>query len=223
LLKLAPVLARFADPPDAVELTEPTAALLRSLGADPLDPRLALGRVAATTPDLMPFLTAALSVTFAPTMARASEKINVIPSRASVNVDCRTPPGIGEEVVRQRLAELLGPLSRTVDIDLTERELGNYSPLDSPLMHAIRHWISTNHPEAEAVPVILTGFADSRVFRDAFPDCITYGFFPQRHQTMVEAEPLIHGDNERIDLRDLCLATRFYADLAMGVLGTAES
>ncbi len=47
-----------------------------------------------------------LGVTFAPTRIRASEKINVIPSRAEVKVDCRVPPGLGEEEVLRGIAEV---------------------------------------------------------------------------------------------------------------------
>jgi acetylornithine deacetylase/succinyl-diaminopimelate desuccinylase-like protein len=32
----------------------------------------------------------------------------------------------------------------------------------------------------------------------------------------------VHGDDERVDLRDLWFATRFYADLVVDVLGTAR-
>ena len=41
-----------------------------------------------------------LGVTLTPTMAHASDKINVIPSRASLKVDCRVPPGLGEDAAR---------------------------------------------------------------------------------------------------------------------------
>jgi acetylornithine deacetylase/succinyl-diaminopimelate desuccinylase-like protein len=69
------------------------------------------------------------------------------------------------------------------------------------------------------VPIILPGFTDSRHFREAFPECVAYGFFPQRHQSMVETAPLVHGADERIDLRDLAFATEFFTDLARSVLG----
>jgi acetylornithine deacetylase/succinyl-diaminopimelate desuccinylase-like protein len=69
------------------------------------------------------------------------------------------------------------------------------------------------------VPVILPGFTDSRHFRAAFPECVAYGFFPQRHQSMLQTAPLIHGPDERIDVRDLQFATEFYADLATRALG----
>jgi acetylornithine deacetylase/succinyl-diaminopimelate desuccinylase-like protein len=69
------------------------------------------------------------------------------------------------------------------------------------------------------VPFVLPGFTDSRHFREAFPGCVAYGFFPQREQTLLDTAPLIHAADERIDLRDLAFATQFFADLAVGVLG----
>jgi acetylornithine deacetylase/succinyl-diaminopimelate desuccinylase-like protein len=48
---------------------------------------------------------------------------------------------------------------------------------------------------------------------------VAYGFFPQRHQSMMEGAPLIHGADERIDVRDLKLAAECYADLAVRLLG----
>ena len=61
---------------------------------------------------------------------------------------------------------------------------------------------------------MLPGFTDSRTFRDAFPECAAYGFFPHRVRTRFETDPLIHGADERIDVRDLEFATRFFRDLA---------
>ena len=67
--------------------------------------------------------------------------------------------------------------------------------------------------------MILPGFTDSRWFRNAFPDCVAYGFFPHRHQSLLEAAPLVHGADERIDVRDLGFAARFYADVTRALLG----
>ena len=47
---------------------------------------------------------------------------------------------------------------------------------------------------------------------------MAYGFFPQRHQTLFETSPLIHGADERIDVRDLDLAGRVVADAARRLL-----
>jgi acetylornithine deacetylase/succinyl-diaminopimelate desuccinylase-like protein len=65
---------------------------------------------------------------------------------------------------------------------------------------------------------VLPGFTDSRTFRNAFPECAAYGFFPQRFTTRFDNDPLIHGADERIDVRDLEYATRFFRDLAVALL-----
>ena len=46
-------------------------------------------------------------------MIRASRKENVIPSRCTVQVDCRVPPGMGADHVRGRVAELIGSEAET--------------------------------------------------------------------------------------------------------------
>jgi acetylornithine deacetylase/succinyl-diaminopimelate desuccinylase-like protein len=218
LLKLGPVLQRLGDQPRSFELTEGPVALLRGLGEDPEDPGAAIDRIAASDPRLQTLLEPMFGVTLTPTMAGASEKINVIPSRAQVRVDCRVPPGLGEDAARRRIAEVLGDLP-DISIEFTEQVVGNSSTVQSELMSAIERWVQSNDPGARAVPVILPGFSDSRWFRDAFPECIAYGFFPQRHQTLLEAAPLVHNADERIDVRDLGFAAAFYADVARELLG----
>ena len=215
LLKLAPLLAKLADRQPRFELTEGPAALLRGLGEDPSDPEAAVARIAETEPWLLILLEPMLGVTLTPTMAHASDKINVIPSRATIKVDCRVPPGLGEEAARAAVADVLGD----VEFEFTETVTGNSSPTESPLMHAIRRWVDANDPGADSVPVLLPGFSDSRWFREAFPECIAYGFFPQRHMTLLDAAPLVHSANERIDVRDLGFAAGFYADMARELLG----
>ena len=49
--------------------------------------------------------------------------------------------------------------------------------------------------------------------------CAAYGFFPQRHQTLFEGWPLIHGADERIDVRDLGFAAAFFHELPRRLLG----
>jgi acetylornithine deacetylase/succinyl-diaminopimelate desuccinylase-like protein len=90
--------------------------------------------------------------------------------------------------------------------------------MQSSLMETIAEWVAEHDAGADVVPVILPGFTDSRHFRVAFPECVAYGFFPQRHQTLFETQPLIHAADERIDARDLAFATEFFRDLALRVL-----
>ena len=79
--------------------------------------------------------------------------------------------------------------------------------------------MASEDPAGETVPWVLPAFTDSRWWRAAFPDCVAYGFFPQRHQTVYETWPLMHSADERIDVRDLGFAARFFADLPRRLLG----
>jgi acetylornithine deacetylase/succinyl-diaminopimelate desuccinylase-like protein len=222
LLKMAPLLDRLAARQPSYALTDEAAALLRGFGEDPSDPAGSIARLGARDPRLVVMFEPMLGVTFTPTRISASEKVNVIPSRAALKIDCRVPPGLGEDEVRRGIAEVLGSPSDDgtgFRIDFDERVVGNRSRLDSPLRDAIDAWIAANDPGAATIPVVLPGFTDSRHFRTAFPDCVAYGFFPHKHQTLFESAPLVHGADERVDVRDLGYAARFYADVARTLLG----
>jgi acetylornithine deacetylase/succinyl-diaminopimelate desuccinylase-like protein len=220
LLKMAPVLERLGARQPSYKPTEEPRAFLRGIGEDPDDPQGAFKRLRAANPMLATMFEPMLGVTFTPTRIRASEKINVIPSRAELKVDCRVPPGLGEAEVREGIAEVLGDEQQAAwRIEFTEQVVGNRSPVRSQLMDTISAWIAEQDPGAQVVPVILPGFTDSRHFRLAFPECVAYGFFPQRHQSLLETAPLIHGADERIDVRDLAFATELFRDLAVRILG----
>jgi acetylornithine deacetylase/succinyl-diaminopimelate desuccinylase-like protein len=218
LLRLLPAVERIGAAGVAYDVTEEPRAFLEAIGEDPDDPEGAVARVREADPVLAALLEPTLGATFAPTVITASEKINVVPARAEVRVDCRLPPGLGSELARRRVAELLDG-QEGVEAEFFEEIVGNRSPCAGPLMDAIAEWVADADPGAEAVPWVLPAFTDSRWWRDAFPDCVAYGFFPQRHQSLYETWPLMHSADERIDVRDLGLAARFFADLPRRLLG----
>jgi acetylornithine deacetylase/succinyl-diaminopimelate desuccinylase-like protein len=218
LLKMAPLLDRLADRQPGLDVGDEPRALFRQLLGEELDgdPLPAVERLRETDPLLALLVEPTLGVSVTPTRIRASEKINVIPSRAELEVDCRVPPGLGEDAARARVEEVLGPDGYR--LEFLERVVGNRSPFHSPLVDAFRDWLGEEDPGAELSPMMLPGFTDSRWFRAAFPDCLAYGFCPQRHMSLHESAPLIHGADERIDVRDLGLAARFFHDLPQRVL-----
>jgi acetylornithine deacetylase/succinyl-diaminopimelate desuccinylase-like protein len=218
LLKLLPALERIGAGAAGHDVVDEPRAFLRAIGEDPDDPEGALARLRAADPRLAGMLEPALGATFAPTLITAGEKINVIPARAEFAVDCRLPPGLGNEVAERRVLELLGDDLDGLEIDWTEAVVGNRSPIDTPLMDAIAGWLGAADPGGEAVPFVLPAFTDSRWFRAAFPDCVAYGFFPQRHQTLHESWPLMHSADERLDVRDLGFATEFFTELPRRLL-----
>jgi acetylornithine deacetylase/succinyl-diaminopimelate desuccinylase-like protein len=191
-------------------------ALLEALGEDPDDPQAAVERLRAVEPNLAAMVEPSLRVTAVPTRIFASDKINVIPARAELQVDCRVPPGMEGEATMERIRELLP--EDGLEIEFMEQVVGNASPIDTPLMDAIRGWLGESFEGAQVVPWVLPAFTDSRWFRAAFPDCAAYGFFPQKHQNYYEAWSLIHSNDERIDVRDIGFAASFFVDLPRRLL-----
>lgn len=217
LLKLGPVLERIGASQPEFDITEEPRAFIAALGEDPSDPAGAVSKIREVEPRLAQMVEPTMRVTAVPTRIFASEKINVIPAHAELQVDCRVPPGMSGEAAMQRIRELLGDDS--LDVSFIEEVPGNRSAIASPLMDAIADWMGEQEPGAEVVPTVLPAFTDSRWFRAAFPDCVAYGFFPMRHTSLYESWPLMHADDERIDVRDLEFATAFFLDLPRRLLG----
>jgi acetylornithine deacetylase/succinyl-diaminopimelate desuccinylase-like protein len=219
LLKVAPLLEAMRRGQPAFDVTDGPRALLAALGLDPTDPSGALEAIRAQDPRLAVLVEPMLGVSVAPTRIWASEKVNVLPALATIGVDCRVPPGLGRDVAQRRVTELLADAGQPYRLSWNEQVVGNGSPIETPLMDAIRAWAAQADPEAAIVPTIMPGFTDSRAFRDTFPDCVAYGFFPHRHMTVLDVAPLIHSADERIDLRDLDHATAFFRDVTLRLLG----
>jgi acetylornithine deacetylase/succinyl-diaminopimelate desuccinylase-like protein len=212
LPKLAPLLAALATRRPSLDLTEAPHALFAALGVDGLD------ALRQANPGLAAFAEPMASVTFAPTIISAGTKINVIPSAATLTVDCRVPPGHGRETAQRRMAEVLDGLGDGYDVTWLEEVVGNGSPTESPLMDALRRWVGEEDPGARVVPTMLPAYTDSRAFRDAFPECVAYGFFPQREMDLYEMWPLVHGKDERIAAADVGFAARCYRAVAQELL-----
>jgi len=216
LLKLAPLLDAIASRRPGWDVTAPARDLLAALGLAG-DPATALTELARRAPEYAPEVEAMMRVTLAPTMVDASDAMNVIPERARLHVDCRVPPGMEEPAVLERVQEVLG--STGYRLEFGERVVGNASAPASPLFDALQRWVARTEPGARCLPTVSVGYSDSRAFRDAFPECVAYGFFPYRHMTTELLGELAHGRDERVDVRDLALAVDCYRAVATELLG----
>jgi acetylornithine deacetylase/succinyl-diaminopimelate desuccinylase-like protein len=217
LLRMVEVLARLDGRQPPYDDYPAGTAPLETLVGDASDgPEAAIERVREIEPRLADQLGPTLHVTIAPTMIRASAKENVIPSRCTVQVDCRVPPGLGSDHVRSRVEALIGSeQDGGYRLEFTDDIVGNSSPLGGPLADALRNFAERTDAGAELLPIVLPGFTDSHWFRKAFPECVAYGFFPQRAMSFFETAPLIHAPDERIVIDDIALASRFYRELAL--------
>ena len=219
LLRLVPALAALGERRADYDLTEAPRVLVQALGESPDDLAAAVEHIRSIEPRLATMVEPTLGVTMVPTVISASEKINVIPARAELRVDCRVPPEMGGDAAMARIREVLGDAAEGLEVEFVEQTAGNRSPVASPLMDAIAGWLGDEDPAGETVPTVLPAFTDSRWWRHAFPDCVAYGFFPHRHTSLYETWPLIHSADERIDVRDLGFATKFFHDLPLRLMG----
>ena len=221
LLKLATHISALSEQPQPMP-TPVGEALLEALLGEPFageeGARAGLDRVRAEEPALADFLVEPmLSVTLTPTIAQGGKKANVIPSEAEALIDCRVPPGYGDQEALAELRALIGEGDYTVEF--SEAVVGNASPLDSPLSDAIREWIEEVDPGTGIAPIVMPGFSDSNRFRTAFPDAVVYGFWPRREIGLLEAAPLIHGADERVPASDIELSASFFYELPRRLLG----
>ncbi|HYN51682.1 MAG TPA: M20/M25/M40 family metallo-hydrolase [Thermoleophilaceae bacterium] len=211
LARMGPVLTALRDRRAPIQPPPESLLLLEALGLDAADPEAALLELARTDPQLGVLVEPLLGVSFAPTIMRAGDKINVIPARAELDVDCRVPPEQGEEHVREALRAVLG--DDDFQVEFSDTVVGNRSPADSALMDTISAFVEREDPGAAVAPMVMWGFSDSRWWRAAFPASVVYGFFPQREMDFVEGFPLVHGADEHIPVEDLGLAAAFYSEL----------
>ncbi len=138
--------------------------------------------------------------TAAPTMLSAGLKVNVIPSEANADVDCRILPGqTADDLVR----ELRAVIGEDLRIDVGRRATGSESPFPGPLGRAIDGALAETYPGARAVPFLVPGATDSRFLRPR--DIPSYGFFPTLPQDGFLAA---HGHDERLSLESLAFGLK---------------
>lgn len=173
----------------------PVRAAMKGL-LNPLTSKLALSRM---DPEQARLFYAQLHSTATPTVIRAGEKENVIPSVAEVTLDGRVLPGQSREEFQDELQAVLG--------EHAEIELIRWmDPLvyghDTPLFDIIRRVVHERLPEVEVVPYLLTAYTDAKHLDKL--GTITYGFSPMNNETTENIARLAHGHNERIGLDAFC-------------------
>ncbi len=131
------------------------------------------------------------------TRLSGSDKINVIPTEAWAELDCRLLPD-------QDPQDFLRELQGIVDDDRIVTEvILNFNPAvsstDTALYNAIVNVMCRHYPDAVITPRVFNAFTDSHFFRNIGID--SYGFIPML--LPAEDSNLLHGNNERVPVDSL--------------------
>ena len=130
--------------------------------------------------------------TVSPTMLKASDKVNVIPSEVSIGLDGRLLPGFTPQMMQKELRELLGD---DLKIEVIEFDPGPSAP-DMGLFDALASTLFDLDPQGTAVPLVLSGVTDERFFTKL--GIQTYGFTPLKMPDDFQFISTIHAADERL-------------------------
>lgn len=156
---------------------------------------------------------AMLSNTASPTVVRAGSKVNVIPGRASVEIDGRTLPGQTESAFLKELREALGgdPQLEVLH-SLPPVEATTATPLFDHLARVLRRNDPTGHP----LPYLIPGFTDAKAYTRLGTTC--YGFSPVKFDPTHEVNfaKMYHGHDERVPIEGLKWGLRVLYEAVSG-------
>ncbi len=140
---------------------------------------------------------AILRNTATPTSLGSGGAVNVLPGKASVDIDGRLAPGQSTADLVAELDRVLRPiLGNHFELSVLQESPPISFSMDTPLFREIGRTLAEADPEGHLVPAILPGFTDSRNWGRLGAHC--YGFYPLQLPEELDFAALFHGDNERI-------------------------
>lgn len=130
--------------------------------------------------------------TASPTIIHSSDKVNVIPSEISVELDGRLLPGQTPEDMIRELKAIAGD---DVEFELIQYEPGPAEP-DMTLFNTLADILKEADPEGIPIPLILSGVTDGRFFSQI--GIQTYGYLPMTLPEDFNFADVIHAADERV-------------------------
>jgi len=151
---------------------------------------------------IAPIIGSTIRNTANPTRLAAGYKENVIPSRASATIDCRTLPGQHEAFLAQ-FRDVVGP---DLAVEIIQRQPPLETSFDGDLVAAMGAALRAEDPAARAVPYMLSGGTDAKAFARLGVRC--FGFAPLRLPPELNFAALFHGIDERVPVEGLQFGVR---------------
>jgi acetylornithine deacetylase/succinyl-diaminopimelate desuccinylase-like protein len=140
--------------------------------------------------------------TAVPTIVRAGEKENVIPSEGSVLIDGRLLPGQRPEDFLRELRDVVGSADVELEVQAFDETEGE---VDYGLFGLLGEILEELDPGATAIPMLLPAVTDGRLF--ARCGIQSYGFTPLRLDPSFSFMETIHGADERVPVEALEFGT----------------
>ncbi len=141
------------------------------------------------------------------TIVRGGNKVNVIPSEITVELDSRLLPGFGPEDLIAEIRQIAG--------DEAEFEILRHDPCpsetDMGLFDTLSGILHDADPEGISVPLILPGVTDARFFSRL--GIQTYGFMPMALPAGFNFFQTIHAADERIPVEAVAFGTNAIFEL----------
>ena len=201
---LAEAVARLGRHRFPIVMTETVRTCVSEVGTalgidiDPEQPEDAIAKLGT----IAPIIGSTVRNTVNPTGLTAGYKVNVIPSRASATIDCRTLPG-QSEIFAAQLRELIGP---DLEIETIQSQPALETTFDGPLVAAMGDALRAEDPAAHPVPYMLSGGTDAKAFAKLGIRC--FGFVPLLLPPDLNFSALFHGIDERVPVEGLQFGVR---------------
>ncbi len=150
-------------------------------------------------------LRATLSNTCQPTMVEAGERSNVIPTRGTIELDCRILPGVDPREMAAEVQKTIGTLGKAT---LRMGWRGHAAPLENPLLEQIRRTIQVMDPGAVVTPYLMPAFTNGGIYRATGVVGNYMGFTPVLMPPSLDYLSLFHAPDERCPVQGFCWGVR---------------
>ena len=158
---------------------------------------------------------ALLRATITPTVLRGSEKTNIIPQEASVELDIRLLPDEDTVAFRRTLERLIA--DPKIEIEAIGDMAPPYSaPLDTEMFRALERVAGRMLPGVPVATPMSAGATDRPYWAVAGPIC--YGIDPYLVE-LEESRYSVHGNDERLSVENIEFGLRFYVEVVMEMAG----
>ena len=166
--------------------------ILAGLVKSPRLTSLLLNRMKGDTRNILRALT---TNTISPTMLQAGSKVNVIPSMAEANIDCRLLPGQTPEDVKREIHKIAGD---EIDLEVIYTSSGAEFSTETPLYQLLEKRARRMDPGGIFIPMLMPGATDACQYQRA--GIKVYGFTPGILPKGLPIMQLAHGHDERMPI-----------------------